>query len=106
MLEFDAGSFTDISHTELGISLWSFLNTKEAHACFDTTTFLSRPALEGFQPQLMQEYGREVFTDRYKQMVGRMVRQIMLNRGYNLDRSGVRTQAKVIFTSAARYKKS
>ena len=105
MCKFDAGSFTDISDTELGKSFWIFLNTKEALACFDTTAFLGRPALEGFQPQLVEEYGQDVFTDRYKQMIGRMVRQIMLNRGYTLDRSGVRTKSKVIFTSAARYKK-
>jgi len=105
MLPFNAGPFTDQSKTELGKKLWIFLNTKEALACFDTTTFLSRPALEGFQPQLLGEFGSEVWSDRCKQTVGRMVRQIMENRGYTLDRSGVRTKAKVIFTSAARYKK-
>ncbi len=105
MFEFDAGSFSDLAETSTGKALWKFLNTEEALACLDTTTFLQRPALEGLQPQLLAKFGEEIRLDRWKQMTGRMVRQIMESRGYQLDQTGVRTRVGELFTSAARYKK-
>lgn len=105
MLSFDAGSFSDISDTGLGKKLWTFLNSESSLACLDTTTFLKKPALEGLQPQLLEEFGADIASDRYKQMTGRMVRQIMEHRGYTLDQTGVRTRVGNLFTSAARYKK-
>lgn len=105
MLSFDAGSFSDISDTDLGKKLWTFLNSEPSLACLDTTTFLKKPALEGLQPQLLQAFGMVLVSDRYKQMIGRMVRQIMEHRGYALDKTGVRTRVGKLFTSAARYKK-
>lgn len=105
MFAFDAGSFSDLAETPLGKAVWEFLNTAEALACLETTSFLQRPALEGLQPQLVAKFGEEVRQDRYKQMMGRMVRQIMEHRGYQLDQTGVRTRVGDLFTSAARYKK-
>ena len=105
MLEFNPGSFSDLSNTETGRALWLFLNTDKAIDCLETTTYLKRPALEGLQPHLLSEFGEEIRKDRFKQMIGRMVRQIMENRGYRLDQSGVRTRINPLFTSAARYTK-
>lgn len=106
MFDFDAGSFSDLAQTPTGIALWQFLNSEESLVRLDTTTYLQRPALEGIQPQLLAKFGDEIRPDRWKQMIGRMVRQIMERRGYQLDQTGVRTRAKELFTSAARYKKA
>ena len=106
MLDFDAGSFSDIANSPTGQLLWEYLNTPEAIACLETTTYLKRPALEGLQPRLLEEFGDAVRGDRLKQATGRMVRQIMEARGYQLDQMGVRTRVGDLFTSAARYKKS
>ena len=106
MFDFDAGSFSDLAESSTGKALWKFLNTEESLACLDTTTYLLRPALEGLQPQLLAEFGEDIRPDRWKQMTGRMVRQIMEHRGYHLDQTGVRTRVSELFTSAARYKKA
>jgi len=106
MFNFDAGSFSDLAETTMGRNLWQFLNTDEAFVRLDTTTFLQRPALEGLQPQLLEKFGKEIKPDRWKQMAGRMVRQIMEYHGYILDQTGVRIRVGKLFTSAARYRKN
>jgi len=105
MFDFDAGSFSDLSETDTGKQLWDFLHSPEALSCLDTTTFLHRPALEGLQPALQERFGEVIGADRWKQMTGKMVRQIMERRGYTLDQTGVRIRVGNLFTSAARYKK-
>lgn len=105
MFNFDAGSFSNLADASTGKELWKFLNTEKALIRLDTTTFLKRPALEGIQPQLLIKFGKEIKPDRWKQMIGRMVRQIMEHRGYILEQSGVRTRVGDLFTSAARYRK-
>lgn len=106
MFNFYAGSFSDLADTSTGRELWQFLNTEDVFVCLDTTTFLKRPALEGLQPQLLEKFGKEIKPDRWKQMIGRMVRQIMEHRGYILDQTGVRMRVGELFTSAARYRKN
>ena len=105
MFSFDAGSFSDMANTPTGKALWEFLNTEEIVIRLETTTYLKRPALEGVQPQLLAKFGDEIRPDRWKQMIGRMTRQIMEHRGYSLDQAGVRVSVSDLFTSAARYKR-
>lgn len=103
-MNFKAGSFSDLSETAIGRHLWEFLNRDTSLACLETTTYLFRPALEGLQPALVKEFGSSIESDRIKQMIGRMTRQVMERRGYVLDRTGVKTRVGKVFTSAARYK--
>lgn len=105
MFDFNAGSFSDIANTATGKSLWEFLNSEEILIRLETATYLKCPALEGVQPQLLAKFGDEIRPDRWKQMIGRMTRQIMEHRGYALDQAGVRVGVSDLFTSAARYKK-
>lgn len=105
MSTFDAGSFSDLAETTMGKALWQFLNTQESLSCLETTTYLQRPALEGLQPHLLSKFGEEIKSDRWKQLAGRMVRQVMEARGYTLDQTGVRIRVGDIFTSASRYRK-
>lgn len=105
MISFDAGTFSDLAGTEMGGNLWQYLNSPEALACLETTTYLGRPALEGLQPYLVKKFGDSIRPDRWKQVAGRMVRQILERRGYVLDQTGVRTRVGDLFTSAARYRK-
>jgi DNA-binding IclR family transcriptional regulator len=104
MFDFNAGSFTDVSETPTGKALWAFLNDKDVLIRLETATYLQRPALEGVQPQLLEKFGDEIRGDRWKQMMGRMTRQIMEHKGYFLDQTGVRIRIGGLFTSAARYK--
>ena len=105
MNDFDPGPFADVSTTPLGIAVWEFLHADTSIACLETTTYLKRPALEGLQPHLVAEFGTAIQPDRIKQMTGRMVRQIMENRGYNLDQTNVRIRVGELYRSAARYAK-
>lgn len=41
---------------------------------------------------LLKSFGDEIQANRYTQIIGRMVRQIMENRSYQLDQSGARTR--------------
>lgn len=103
MLAFDPASFGDISGSKKGVALWEFINSPEALSILETTTYLRRPALEGLQDRLVNEFGNEIRGDRWKQMIGRMTRQVMESHGYQLDQTGVRVRIGDLFTSAARY---
>ena len=103
-LEFDAGSFSDLSETELGQNLWNFLKEEGSIIRMETACYLSRPALEPLQPLLISRFSDQVRDDRIKQMAGRMVRQIMESLGHNLDQTGVKLRNNELFGSAARYK--
>lgn len=105
MLAFDPASFGDISDTRQGRALWDFLNAPNSIGVLETSTYLRRPALEGLQDQLIAKFGDEIRGHRWKQMIGRMARQIMEARGYQLDQTGVRIRVGDLFTSAARYVK-
>lgn len=102
---FDAGSFSDIAHTELGKQLWDFLGENDSTIRMETAAYLSRPSLEPLQPFLLSRFGDDVRSDRVKQMVGRMVRQKMEARGYVLEQVGVKVRTDDLFGTAARYKK-
>jgi len=105
MIEFDAGSFADVASTPLGSALWTFLNERDSLIRLETATYLKHPALEAVQPQLLERFGDEIRGDRWKQMMGRMTRQVMEEHGYALDQTGARIRGGELFTSAARYVK-
>ena len=101
--EFDAGSFREVASSPLGRGLWEFLNEKDNVIRMETATYLSRPAVEALSPSLLARFGDEVRQDRVKQMIGRMVRQILEPRGYRIDQQSVRISRENVFTSGTRY---
>jgi len=105
MPTFTAGSFSDIADSHLGRSLWDFLNTKESLIRLETCTFSKRPALEGLQVQLIEKFGNAIRGDRWKQLIGRMTRQVMEQHGYTLAQTGARIRVGDLFASAAKYVK-
>jgi len=108
MLVFDEGTFSTEYSTEEGSQLWVLLSDEESAIRFDAATYLKKPALQALEERILQEFRNSkniVRSDRYKQMMGRMTRQIMESRGYVLDRSGVVIKDGKLFKSAARYKK-
>ena len=56
------------------------------------------------EEQLLAEFREEVLVDRVKQMVGRMVRQILEQQGGVLDQADVKVQS-VPFSETARYRR-
>lgn len=70
----------------------------------ETATYLGRPAVEAIQRQLLKNFPDVIRKDRWKQMTGRMVRQIMEYRRHPLEQTGVRLKRNDLFSSAARYR--
>ena len=103
MFDFDAGTFSQIAESPTGLALWSYLNKKSTLIRFEAATDMKRPALEPVQKFLVEKFGDEIRGDRWKQMMGRMTRQIMEHHGFSLDQTGVRIRNGELFTSAARY---
>ncbi len=85
--------------------MWTFLNKPETVAQMKTATALGRPAVEGIEESLLAEFGEAVLDDRMKQMVGRMVRQIMERNGYIIDQQNVKITSGAPFSRATRYKR-
>ena len=98
-----AGNFSDLSNTELGRNLWDFLNESCSKEKMVVATRLHRPAVQGVDFELLGHFGQDVRQDRVKQMTGHMVRQIMEDQGYVLDRQNVKCPRSPLFTSASRY---
>jgi hypothetical protein len=101
---FDAGTFRELANSALGRDLWAFLNQPDNLIRMETATYLERPAVEPLSPGLLQRFGDEVRQDRAKQMIGRMIRQIIEPRGYRIDRQNARIpRPSNIFASGTRY---
>lgn len=104
MLTFDAAQFQAEYATQTGADLWGFLNQDDVIARMETATDLGQPALQAVEDQLLAAFGEAVLPDRIKQMIGRMVRQIMESRGYEHVSSDVRLNS-VPFYKASRYRR-
>jgi hypothetical protein len=101
---FDAGTFRELANSPIGQGLWAFLNEPDNIIRMETATYLERPAVEPLSPGLLRQFGDEVRGDRVKQMIGRMVRQVLEARGHRIDRQNVRIPAPAnIFASGTRY---
>jgi hypothetical protein len=107
---YSAGVFATLATTPLGQRLWAFVNDPQNVARMETATALERPAIEGIEEPLLQEFGTEVFgpetlDDRVKQMLGHMVRQVMEQRGYVIAVQNVKITSGAPFSRATRYKR-
>ncbi|MCZ4254486.1 hypothetical protein O4H53_02970 [Sulfitobacter sp. G21635-S1] len=104
MLTYRPDKFERAFHLQDGAALWDFLRQPENRLRMETATYLGRPAIEPLSPALVQAFGNQVRDHQIRQMIGHMVRQIMEEGGYRLDRSGVRIRRKNnIFFSGSRY---
>ena len=61
----------------VGAALWDFIKRPDNVVRMHTASDLERAAVEPLSAGLVAEFGPEVAEDRTKQMIGRMVRQIM-----------------------------
>lgn len=106
-------NFTQLSKEPTAKELWQFLCGRESLIRAETATFLRKPVLEALGPVLQETF--EIFDegktdkatfDKYKQLAGSMVRQIMEAQGYKLEKTGVQVVNYTIFKTAARYVKA
>lgn len=104
MFTYDPEKFSSLYASVIGQHMWAFLTQGEQVARLETASELGKPAVEGIEEPLLEEFGREVLADRLKQMVGHMVRQILEQRGWVLDQADVKIQS-VPFSKATRYRR-
>ena len=104
MFAYSPDKFASLYQSPLGQRIWTFLTRLENVARLETASQLSKPAVEGIEEPLLDEFREEVLADRVKQMVGHMVRQIMEQRDWVLDQTDVKV-ASVPFSKAARYRR-
>lgn len=115
--------FTKLANTEIGRWIWEYLITQEAFVRMQTATLMGRPAIEGistplenrlswflddddepgFHPPLMFGMSDEKSFTRLKQMIGHMVKQIMLTHFYRVEKTNVRATSSSLFIRGARY---
>jgi len=109
MKDFNVGNlkYGDVINTVLGKEIWEFLNVEEIVIRMETASYLTRPALEAIQPQLLERFDKkEISKPRYKQLMGIMAKQVMGNRGYMVAKSGVKIRVNEdLFKTATRYQK-
>lgn len=104
MLVYNADKYSTTFANEDGAAIWAFLTDNENIIRMETATYLSRPAIEPTSPFLVERFGSKITSDRIKQMMGHMVRQIMEQRGYRLDQGNVKISSyNNIFSRASRY---
>jgi hypothetical protein len=61
--------------------------------------------VEALSAQLIFEFGTAINVQGVKQLVGRMVRQIMYTLGYETERKGARITRPCLFTAGATYRR-
>ena len=104
MNNFDAGTFEQEYKSLDGQRLWSVLNRADVVARMETASDLGRPALAAVEDILLAELDTVILGHRFKQMAGRMTKQILEERGFEHEASGIRLNS-VPFYKASRYRR-
>lgn len=86
--------FSTLSRTPDAKRLWRWLQSKENLTIMATASFLHRPALEPLSPRLSHHFPDLMARHAARQMTGHMVRQIMEDAGFYLDRPNVKFRRK------------
>jgi len=95
--------FSDLAETELGLSLWRFLNERDNVLRMITASELGQPAVAALVHGLLAEFGDAVQHDRVKRMIGHMVRQVMWRHFFVLDSSNARVRVPGLFSRGSKY---
>jgi hypothetical protein len=103
MLNYNANSFNDLFAVPLGQDLWKFLNEHDSVLCLKLASDLQRPAVEGITEELYKRFGNKIKEDRWKQMTGHMIRQILENEGYQLQSSNIKVRFGDVFSYGSKY---
>ena len=101
MDKYDAEIFiTHYNKNKIWKTLWKYLNTKESIIRMQTASDLDRPAIEGVIEEIENNFG-EYFPDikknrgeydKIKQMIGHMIKKVMLKNNYSWIEYNVRVK--------------
>jgi hypothetical protein len=84
-------------------AIWDFLRRPDNLLRMETASRLGRSPLEAVSAELIHEFGTSINLPSVKQMIGRMVRQIMEALGYEIERKSLRITRPCLFSSGATY---
>jgi hypothetical protein len=104
MMDFEPGQFANEYASPNGQKLWKILTRPDVVARMETASDLGHPALAAVEDILLGELGEVILQDRYKQMAGRMTKQILEAHGFVHVASDVRLNS-VPFYKASRYRR-
>ena len=111
-MKYDPWKFKALYETKLGNNLWDFLNEHDNIIRMETASLLRRPAVEGIAKHLKKRFNSEIKNLRQegkllrvKQMIGHMVKQIMIKHGFEVYKKGVKVITDDLFSKATRYYK-
>ena len=104
---FNPGPFSDVFDTALGRELWDLLTRESTIKLMEDASDRGRPAVEPLQELLLERFGQAVEEGRIKQMIGRMIRQVLERPGsdYELASDAIAVKDKKLVTRGARYKR-
>ena len=106
-VSFDPGSFTDVYNPRsgLGLQLWEWLWRDENIVRMETACYLEKVAVEPLQPGLLADFDEKLIRNpRVKQLIGRMVKQILRARGYHWVGKDYKLKHRELFTTGSKYR--
>lgn len=106
-LEFNPQPFSKGDYEKYkGEEIWEHLKSDTARYLMLLATDCEKPAVIGIDKYLTEKLGEDaLFGDNVRQMVGRMVRQLMEHYGYKLYQEDVGCPKFSIFKTGALYSK-
>ncbi|MCS5421919.1 MULTISPECIES: hypothetical protein [Psychrilyobacter] len=95
-------------YSQLSQDIWAFLKTRESLIKMETATYLKKPAVTALQKDLINNFPlkNHVKLNRFKQLIGAMVRDILSDHGYVIQQHEITVNPSDLFVKATRYKKS
>lgn len=104
-MDYQAGSFSDVYNTELGKDVWDYLNDDRIKSKMQLATDLGFPAVEGVGNDLFYKFPSVYRNDRYKQMIGHMIKQIMESLGYSHYKKNIKCTKQRLYSNGSVYQK-
>ena len=107
-IDFNPGSFTDVYDPTPAPdkAIWEWLWRPDNIVRMETASYLDKVAVAPLQPGLLADFDPTfIRQDRIKQMVGRMVRQIMEHHGYEWAGKDFKVAQGDLFTTGSKYRK-
>lgn len=102
--DYDPRNFREAYET-WGRELALFLTNEANLARAETASDLGRPAVQPLAIPILERFSETAENQRFRQLVGHMLRHIMEARGWALDQTEVRIPGGPLFTRAARYRR-
>jgi hypothetical protein len=106
--DFRAGNFTRAFNSANGVcgDIWTWLWRDDNIVRMETAAYFDKVGVAPLQPRLLADFDPAfIQQDQIKQMIGRMVRQIMEHHGYEWAGSGFKVSPGDLFTTGSKYRK-